>query len=86
MAGGGVTGRSEESRSIMQSAHLALPLTNKDLWGKSRRAPQLFNDDIHSWHSTDNFTRDAWLAQLLEHATRDLEVVSLSPMLGVEIS
>ena len=31
-------------------------------------------------------TRGTWLAQSLEHATLDLRVVSLSPMLGVEIT
>ena len=30
--------------------------------------------------------RDTWLAQLVEHATLDLGVVSLSPMWGVEIT
>ena len=29
--------------------------------------------------------RGAWLAQSVEHETLDLEVVSSSPMLGVEI-
>ena len=28
----------------------------------------------------------AWLAQLVEHATLDLGVVSMSPTLGVEIT
>ena len=28
----------------------------------------------------------AWLAQLVEHATLDLRVVSLNPMLDVEIT
>ena len=30
--------------------------------------------------------RGAWLAQLVEHATLDLEIRSLSPVLGVEIT
>jgi len=30
-------------------------------------------------------TRGAWLAQLVKHATLDLGVVNLGPMLGVEI-
>ena len=29
---------------------------------------------------------DTWLAQLVEHATLDLRVVSLSPVLGIELT
>lgn len=32
------------------------------------------------------FFRRAWLAQTLEHATLDVRVVCLSPVLGVEIT
>ena len=31
-------------------------------------------------------TKATWLAQSVEHATLDLEVVSLSPTLGIEIT
>ena len=32
------------------------------------------------------FYRGTWLAQLIEHVTLGLRVLSLSPMLGIEIS
>ena len=32
-----------------------------------------------------NWVRDTWMAQLEEHATLDLTVMTLSPTLGVEI-
>ena len=31
-------------------------------------------------------SRGTWLAQSIEHATRDLRVMSSSPMLGVELT
>ena len=34
----------------------------------------------------DKIFRDAWLARLIEHVTLDLEVVSSSPTLGIEIT
>ena len=36
--------------------------------------------------SKNTFIRGMWLAQLVEHVTLDLGVVSLSPMLGIEIT
>ena len=34
---------------------------------------------------SSNNQRGTWVTQLVEHATLDLGVVSLSPMLGIEI-
>ena len=40
-------------------------------------------NSMESPHAIKN--RGTWLAQSVEHATLDLGVVNLSPMLGVEI-
>ena len=35
---------------------------------------------------SERYWQNAWLAQLMEHVTLDLRVMSLSPALGVEIT
>lgn len=73
---------------IIESSLICLPSTDLPFCSLPPPSPQVSNQKMHPnillLKKLDE--RDVWLAQSEEHVTPNLGVLSLSPMLGKEIT